>query len=198
MAMNLRLSECFSCKSVAIWIGTQLIWPAFNLGLEPNPDMPAAIRADYDEAASIVNLSPRGAAALLRLTLEKLVTSLTNASSIGTGIQDLVDKGLPIVVQQACDYVRIVGNDAVHPGQIDLKDDIQTAQRLFQLINLIVTHTISFQNTMSEIYPTLPENQLGYVADRMRGAAKKAAQVEPRTPVPAPAPAVPAPPLAKP
>jgi hypothetical protein len=38
-------------------------------------------------------------------------------------------------VQQSLDIVRVIGNDAVHPGQIDLTDDIETATKLFVLIN---------------------------------------------------------------
>ena len=184
LAMNgLKFSRCFSCSGVAIWVGPRIVWPTTDVDVFANPDMPGEVKADFEEAASIVGRSPRGAAALLRLALQKLVSSLVGGPiGIDDGIQALVDAGLPKVVQQACDYVRIVGNDAVHPGQIDLKDDVETATRLFQLLNLIVTHTISFQKTMEDIYPALPANKLKGVEDRARGAAKKLAKPPPPSP----------------
>jgi hypothetical protein len=169
-----KISRCFSCKNFALWAGNRVVWPATNVEIIPNPDMPAAIKADFLEAASIVQLSPRGAAALLRLALQKLINSLVGRPiEIDKGIQELVNAGLPQTVQQACDYVRIVGNEAVHPGAIDIRDDIAMATNLFNLLNLIVTHTISFQNTMASIYPQLPPSKLKGVEDRMKGAAKK-------------------------
>jgi len=52
-------------------------------------------------------------------------------------IGNLVKKGLPQKVQQALDLVRVIGNEAVHPGQIDLNDDPVTAAKLFELVNII-------------------------------------------------------------
>ena len=44
---------------------------------------------------------------------------------INTDIGNLVKKGLPIKVQESLDILRVIGNEAVHPGQLDLKDDIK-------------------------------------------------------------------------
>ena len=90
--------------------------------------MPADVLRDYKEAQSILNLSPRGAAALLRLVIEKLVTHLkAEGRDINAQIAWLVSKGLPEQVQQALDAVRVIGNEAVHPGSMDLHDDKNTA-----------------------------------------------------------------------
>jgi hypothetical protein len=94
----------------------------------PHEDMPADVRSDFAEAAAIVDISPRGAAALLRLAVERLMPHLeAKAKNINDGIGQLVARGLDPKIQKALDVLRVIGNEAVHPGQIDLKDDKTTA-----------------------------------------------------------------------
>jgi hypothetical protein len=68
---NLYLSRCYSCHDIAVWLGTNVL-PRKNFEIQINEDMPPDARADFEEAASIVDASPRGAAALLRLSIQKL------------------------------------------------------------------------------------------------------------------------------
>ncbi|WP_339614511.1 DUF4145 domain-containing protein, partial [uncultured Parvibaculum sp.] len=131
---NLNISSCFSCKKISVWIFDALVYPKKGEAPQPNPDLPDDIRRDYDEASSILDLSPRGAAALLRLAIQKLCKELgQSGKNINDDIRKLVAAGLDSRIQQALDYVRVVGNNAVHPGQIDFKDDRGTAEKLFGL-----------------------------------------------------------------
>lgn len=164
---GVSFSECARCLKVGIWIGSDLIYPRMRNAPPPNSDMPEAIREDYDEAADVLHISPRGSAALLRLAIQKLCKELgEKGKNINADIAALVKKGLDVRVQQAMDAVRLIGNDAVHPGQIDLKDDQDTARLLFGLINLVVEKMISEPKHVDAIYNLLPEDKKKAVRDR--------------------------------
>jgi len=163
----INLSRCFHCKDIAIWIYDRLVWPQQVTAPVPNPDLPADIQADYEEASNILAPSPRGAAALLRLGIQKLCKVLGGkGKNINDDIGLLVDNGLPKQVQQALDSIRVIGNDAVHPGQIDLRDDGATAERLFELVNIIADIMISQPKKVSEIYQKLPPSKIAAIKKR--------------------------------
>lgn len=106
---NLHLSRCFICLGTAIWLRDRMIWPTQVLEIEPNQDLPEHIKADFREAAAIADASPRGAAALLRLAIEKLCLHLGKTGSIDAMIAQLVAEGLSVRVKQALDVVRVTG-----------------------------------------------------------------------------------------
>ena len=157
---NLNLSQCFSCGEIAVWIHDRPVFPAAIEGPPPNPDLPDEVRLDYEEAGRILGLSPRGAAALLRLAIQKLCAALgEKGEQIDDDIASLVKKGLSPLVQKALDSVRVIGNEAVHPGTLDLKDDRDTATRLFELVNIIAEQMISNPKHVDELYGKLPEEK---------------------------------------
>jgi hypothetical protein len=138
----------------------KMIYPLSSLAPIPTEDMPEELKTDYLEAREIVGVSPRAAAALLRLCIQKLMPILgEKGKNINDDIGELVKKGLPIEVQQALDSVRVIGNGSVHPGTIDMNDDRETALTLFSLLNFIVERTITQQKKIQEIYSKLPQSQ---------------------------------------
>jgi len=69
-------------------------------------------------------------------------------------------------VQRALDAVRVIGNNAVHPGEIDLNDDRATAASLFRLLNLIADKMISEPKHVDEVYSSLPQGALDAIQRR--------------------------------
>ncbi len=156
---NTSISRCYNCKDISIWIYNKLVYPHIGEAPAANPDLPPEIARDYDEASSILDLSPRGAAALIRFAIQKLCKHLGKpGENINADIKSLVADGLDTRVQMALDAVRVIGNNAVHPGQIDLRDDRATAESLFGLLNLIAEKMISEPKHVSEVYASLPES----------------------------------------
>jgi Domain of unknown function (DUF4145) len=156
---NCQIAICTHCTKYSLWVDQAMVFPDRTTVLAPNTDLEEEIRQDYLEAASILERSPRGAAALLRLAIQKLSRQLGRpGKNINDDIAALVKAGeIPQRVQQALDIVRVVGNHSVHPGQIDLRDDRETALHLFQLVNLIADRTISQPKQVEELYGALPE-----------------------------------------
>jgi len=92
---NVSLSQCFNCNDVAIWIYDRLVWPQQGEAPLANPDLPDEVRMDYEEASTILDLSPRGAAALLRLGIQRLCRHLgEKGKKLDDDIASLVKKGL--------------------------------------------------------------------------------------------------------
>jgi hypothetical protein len=164
---NLFISQCYSCKRFAVWKADQLLWPSLSSEVRPNPDLPDEVRADFIEASSILSVSPRGAAALLRLAVQKLLVHLgCRGKNINDDIGELVSLGLNPKVQQALDIIRVVGNNAVHPGHIDLRDDRATAESLLMMINLIADRMITEERQVQSAFDALPGNAKAAIAKR--------------------------------
>lgn len=152
-------AKCSHCEKFSIWLGDKMVYPLSGTVEMANPDLPDDIKNDYNEAKNIVNISPRGAAALLRLAVQKLCIHLgEKGKNINEDIESLVKKGLPKTMQQALDSVRVVGNNAVHPGKIDLNDKIEIAYALFGFVNIICEVLISQPKKIQEYYENnIPE-----------------------------------------
>jgi hypothetical protein len=155
---NLWASQCFSCEKIAIWIHDKLVFPDYQIEINPNRDLPEEIKADFIEAARISDVSPRGSAAILRLCIQKICQHLGGkGNNINDDIGDFVRRGLDVRVQKALDIVRVIGNNAVHPGQIDLRDDRETVSKLFRLVNMIADAMITQPKHVAELYEELPD-----------------------------------------
>lgn len=167
---EVELVECFHCKKHSVWVDNKMIYPNSGTAPLPNPDMPNEIMRDYNEARSILELSPRGAAALLRLVIQKLCKHLgEGGENINSDIASLVRKGIPEKLQKALDIVRVVGSNAVHPGQIDLVDDIITARKLFVYINSICDILITQPKNINETFEEIIPNNLKHAIDKRDG-----------------------------
>lgn len=138
-----------------------MVYPAASTAPLPAEDMPQGVKVGFEDARNIVNASPRAASALLRLALEKLITVELDVKGkdLNDAIRKLVQQGLPEQVQKALDAVRVIGNEAIHPGQIDLSDDVETATALFDLLNWITDDLITKPRKIDEIYESLPQSK---------------------------------------
>jgi arsenate reductase-like glutaredoxin family protein len=163
---GISVAQCSACKNCSIWFRQRLIYPT-SITIKPNKDLPEEIKSIFTEAGDIVARSPKGAAALLRLTIQKLVMHLgQDGENLNKDIGNLVSRGIHEKIQQALDIVRISGNQAVHPGQINWEDDANIATSLFQLINIIADHLLTEPKMIDELYQKMPQDKLEAVKKR--------------------------------
>lgn len=166
---SLFMCKCEQCGYISFWYNEKLIWP-LNTGVEaPLQDMPEDIKKLYMEASNIVELSPKGSCAILRLALQRLCNRLASQEEnkkIDGAIKKLVEKGLPPTLQKAMDTVRIVGDEAVHPGEINIDDNKELAIAMFRLMNIIIEKMIVEPKEIDELYNLMPDNKLKGIENR--------------------------------
>lgn len=162
-----RISMCSHCGNPAIWLNPELIYPRRRIGVRPHEDMPEKVRAIYDEAREVAAVSRKSAAALLRLALQLLIEDLEpGGENVNKKIGALVKRGLHPGAQQAMDALRVIGNNAVHPGQIDFGASDDLVPALFGILNVIVEQVITRPQQIEELYASLPETSRSAIAKR--------------------------------
>lgn len=155
-----HFSTCECCDKSSVWHNRQLIHPQLILVEPPNPDLENEIISDYNEAAAILQQSPRGASAILRLAAQKICKQLgEDGKNLNSNIASLVKKGLSPDIQKSLDILRVIGNNAVHPGEISVDDTPEIALALFRIINKIADTMITDKKEIDAIYNSLPDKQ---------------------------------------
>ena len=145
---NCCYTSCLKCGEITIWVDREMVYPPIYTAPAPNDEMPEAVRKIYLEARSLAGLSPRAAAALLRVSLEVLTKLLgEKEGTLGKRIIELRKKGLSASVTKVLDDVRIITNETgAHAGVIDLnnEDNKEIVDGLFFLVNAIVVQTSKY------------------------------------------------------
>jgi len=165
---SFSLATCTSCHDISLWIDKELVYPKKTSAPPPNSDMDDRIKGLYHEAAAILIDSPKGATALLRLALQLLLKQLgKSGENINNDIKELVSDGLSPKIQKALDLVRVVGNNAVHPGQINIDDNNEIAVKLFHILNFIADEMVTKPKELELLYDNvIPEETKKHIKQR--------------------------------
>jgi len=176
-------AKCTHCNKTSIWKVTdfkndsrgrpehfkgEMIFPKPIPVPNPNVDMDVKIQGIYQEAALILSDSPKGATALLRLALQMLLKQVgKSGKKINNDIKELVSEGLSPKIQKALDILRVVGNNAVHPGQIDIDDNNDIALKLFSILNFIADELITKPRELESLFDEIiPEETKEHIVQR--------------------------------
>lgn len=153
------VSLCVNCQRPSFWHEKRLVYPS-KYPLPPVKSMPKSVREIYEEAQSVLYHSPRASSALMRLAIEQLMCEVAACS--GKSLHELIEERkdeLGLRLYKMAVGLRLVGNEAVHVGQIDFDEDQEVAELLFYFINRITERLIEEQMMIEKIKGVLPESK---------------------------------------
>ncbi len=124
--LSVETSECAACHRLIALMKVcdphtgketeMLAWPLGSRRPPVPPEVPQAIREDYEEAARVLPFSTKASAALSRRCLQHVLKDAAKTKSDWLAQQiNEVQSNLPTDIGQNLDYVRTIGKFAAHP-----------------------------------------------------------------------------------
>lgn len=153
--LTLSISTCAKCKQIEIWINDDMVYPKIEeFGPEATKDMPERVKETFNEARKVFGVSVRSAAALLRLAIEQYCDEMGyKERNLSTSIKEMISKeNLSNEFEKSCDYIRLTGNDAVHPRELSISEDKEVVLFMFELLNQLVEEMITNKNKKNRLF----------------------------------------------
>jgi hypothetical protein len=135
---NLHISNCHNCNGFSLWVGGLLVFPT---KIDKTPEL---VEEDLEEAATILNKFPRGATALMRVCIQKLVPLLEDdGNELNQRVSSLVRKGLEMEIQQAMDVLQVLRSDSTQLNPLESQADRETALRFLDSLKEVLERRMS-------------------------------------------------------
>jgi hypothetical protein len=101
------------------------------------------VEEDFEDAAAILNQSPRGATALMRVCIQKLVPLLKqDGHYLNDYISSLVRKALELEIRQSMEVLQVLRNDPGQPSNLETQEDKEMALRFVDSLKAILERRI--------------------------------------------------------
>lgn len=154
--LKLSISTCAKCKQIEIWINDDMVYPKIEeFGPEATEDMPELVKGTFNEARKVFGVSVRAAAALLRLAIEQYCEEMGYRSkrNLSENLKDMInEENLSNEFEESCKYIRLIGNDAVHPRELSISEDEEAVLFMFELLNQLVEEMITNKNKRERLF----------------------------------------------
>jgi Domain of unknown function (DUF4145) len=124
--LSQRIAPC-GPPTLPVRVELRTVYPRSSARPPAPPDVPGHIAEDYNEAALILEDSPKAAAALARRCLQALLRegAKVKHDDLSKEIQQVLDSGsVPSYIRESLDAVRNIGNFAAHPMKSKTSGDI--------------------------------------------------------------------------
>ena len=147
----------FACESDA-FEGTVMINPQSHFKIYPDY-VPVAIRKDYEEACSIIDLSPKASATLARRCLQGMIRDFWGIVK-GSLFEEINELQSHVPAQQwlAIDALRKIGNIGAHMEKdinIIVDVDPDEAHKLIRLIEVLIDKWYIARNDEAALFSEL-------------------------------------------
>lgn len=132
-----------------------------SFGVDANSDMPSDVLDLYNEAQAVAPISPRSAAALLRVALETLLQgpAFNLTGKLHKMIGELQNRADLQDFWQEVDVVRVVGNEAAHEATFRPTDGESVVHELQAIVNELVQVEITRPRLRTERINRIPANK---------------------------------------
>lgn len=153
---DVYVTICDHCHKPTIWLNDNQtlkpVLPSDNQYPSASDKMPQKVKDLYNQAGSIADKSPRAANAMLRSAIEELMYIIMKTQG---DLNDMIDRAynkniITTHIKKSLHSIRLLGNNALHPNQIRIEDDVDTND-IFNIINHIVDVTIHHQEVIENI-----------------------------------------------
>lgn len=154
---------CPNCEEISVLINVDFDPSIGVINIRPRslakqfPEyIPKSIRQDYEEACSIVNLSPKSSATLARRCLQGVIRDFFKISKSNLYEEiDAIKPNIPAKQWAVLDGLRRIGNIGAHMEKdINLIIDIEPdeAQKLIKLIELLIQQWYIERHNQEQLY----------------------------------------------
>ena len=153
---DVYVTVCHHCEKPTIWLDDNQtlkpILPSDNQYPSPSDKMPQEVKDVYNQAGSIADKSPRAANAMLRSAIEELMRIIVETpGDLNQMIEDAYKNNIITAhIKESLHSIRLLGNNALHPNQIRIEDDVDTND-IFNIINHIVDVTLHHSEVIENI-----------------------------------------------
>jgi hypothetical protein len=144
----------------------EILYPLIKKEKPPaiGEDIDDDIVSIYNEAYSIIELSPVAACAMLRICIEKIIKRYgKHTFKEGTNIDKVhlnnfienIKSTIPLIIYQTLHIIRIIGNGVIHDGRLMLDDPNENKDMAYELANfipLIVSELIIRPKYLEELH----------------------------------------------
>lgn len=158
--IEINVATCVICEKISLWKENDMVYPQLSNTPQATADMHIKVKEIFNEAREVFTVSTKAAAALLRLAFEQYCKEMgyDKKYKLADNIDDMLTKeNLDENFRDSCKYIRVAGNDAVHPRQISIAEDKDVVLFMFELLNQLVEEMITNKEKKRQLFDKVLE-----------------------------------------
>lgn len=152
------ITHCLDCGKPVLWREGGIVWPV-RKGMSPVEEMPGEAKEFFNEAQSILYLSPRAACVLLRLSLDKICDE--QGVEQGNLFNRIEKLNLSPRLNKLFHVCRKIGNEGAHGSIFDFSianpEALELARASSAFINLLSAEIFTVEEALNHYASRIDE-----------------------------------------